>query len=423
MRNYILILILALCGALFHTPDAFAQSQDSVKVFFPQSGIEILPDYMQNDVRLGNVFHKLETDSLYVKGRRLRKISVEGAASPEGTERFNKWLSEERAKAIFNLFVAHRLIPDTTADYRYLGRDWKGLLAHVRKDENVPARQEVIELLNRILTQPSSVAHPVQALKNIRGGLPYSYLYKNVFPSLRFSTLVVEYDDLIRTEIPPAQPDTVAIMAIVPPVPVMENIYFVPPAIEKPCRPFYMGLKTNLLYDALLLPNIGAEFYIGKNFSLFGNWMYGWWDRDRSHYYWRAYGGEVGARWWFGHKAHEKPLTGHHIGLYAGVVTYDFELGKGGVMGGLPHGTLWDRCNVTGGFEYGYSFPVARRLNIDLTVGFGYIGGKYMKYEPADGFYVWQSTNNLHWFGPTKAEVSLVWLIGCDNYNRKKGGD
>ena len=94
MRNYILIFILALCGALAHTSEAFAQSQDSVKVFFPQSGTEILPDYMQNDVRLGNVFHKLETDSLYVRARRLQKLSVVGAASPEGTERFNKWLSE-----------------------------------------------------------------------------------------------------------------------------------------------------------------------------------------------------------------------------------------------------------------------------------------------------------------------------------------
>ncbi|MCD8273384.1 MAG: DUF3575 domain-containing protein, partial [Alistipes sp.] len=27
-----------------------------------------------------------------------------------------------------------------------------------------------------------------------------------------------------------------------------------------------------------------------------------------------------------------------------------------------------------------------------------------------------------HWFGPTKAEISLVWLLGRGNYNEKKGG-
>lgn len=424
MRNYILIFILALCGVIFHSFETRAQSQDSVKVFFPQSRIEIYPDYMQNEIRLDNVFHKLEADSLYVKARRLRNISVVGAASPEGTESFNKWLSEERAKAIFQLFIDHKIIPDTAASFRYLGRDWRGLLEKVNEDTDVPNRQEVLALLDRIVNRPSTVTHPLQALKSINGGAPYRYLYNKVFPSLRFSTLVVEYDDLIRTQITTTGTDSMLLIAKIPSEPIMENIYYAPVTlVEKPCRPFYMGLKTNLLYDALLIPNIGAEFYVGKNFSVFGNWMYGWWDRNRSHYYWRAYGGDIGARWWFGRKAHEKPLTGHHIGLYAGVVTYDFELGKGGIMGGLPHGTLWDRCNFNGGVEYGYSFPVARRLNIDLTIGFGYIGGKYLKYEPADGFYVWQSTNNLHWFGPSKAEVSLVWLIGCDNYNRKKGGD
>ena len=41
--------------------------------------------------------------------------------------------------------------------------------------------------------------------------------------------------------------------------------------------PFYMDVKTNMLYDALLVPNIGVEFYVGKNWSLAGNWMYAWW--------------------------------------------------------------------------------------------------------------------------------------------------
>lgn len=36
--------------------------------------------------------------------------------------------------------------------------------------------------------------------------------------------------------------------------------------------------------------------------------------------------------------------------------------------------------------------------------------------------YIWQSTKQRHWFGPTKAEVSLIWLIGRGNYNEKKGG-
>ena len=58
----------------------------------------------------------------------------------------------------------------------------------------------------------------------------------------------------------------------------------------------------------------------------------------------------------------------------------------------------------------------------DNSLGFGYMTGTYYTYKPIDNCYVWQSTKTRHYFGPTKAEVSLVWLIGCGNYNKKKGG-
>jgi hypothetical protein len=66
--------------------------------------------------------------------------------------------------------------------------------------------------------------------------------------------------------------------------------------------------------------------------------------------------------------------------------------------------------------------PIARRLNIDFTIGVGYVGGKYYDYKPIDGHYVWQATKKRRWFGPTKAEISLVWLIGRGNSNKQKGG-
>ena len=46
-------------------------------------------------------------------------------------------------------------------------------------------------------------------------------------------------------------------------------------------KPFYMALKTNMLYDVLAVPNIGLEFYLGKNWSIAGNWMYGWWKKEQ----------------------------------------------------------------------------------------------------------------------------------------------
>ncbi|MDE5848735.1 MAG: DUF3575 domain-containing protein [Muribaculaceae bacterium] len=412
--------ILSLLTILFGLSTVFAQSEkDSVKVHFRVSDTHIDPEYKGNGTTLDSIFSKLLADSISDPTHRLVGVKVTGAASPEGSVKFNRYLSEKRADAIFNEFRSRGLLADSMATFEYIGRDWQGLQREVEKDPNVPYQAEVLSLLEKI-NGSNPPSHPLADLKNLNGGVPYRYLLSRLFPDLRASRLSVEYERVYPfievPDFPLEYPDiTMNLTGEILPRPFALGSV-------KECRPFYMGLKTNMLYDALLIPNIGAEFYVGKNVSLTADWMYGWWDRDRTHYYWRAYGGNLGARWWFGKEADEKPLTGHHLGIFAGVITYDFELGKGGIMGGIPRGTLWDRCNFISGIEYGYSLPVAKRLNIDFSLALGYMGGKYIKYEPKHGFYIWQSTHRLHWFGPTKAEISLVWLIGCDNYNRSKGG-
>ncbi len=183
---------------------------------------------------------------------------------------------------------------------------------------------------------------------------------------------------------------------------------------ESEKRPYYLSVKTNMLYDAALVPNIGVDIYLGKNFSLVGNWMYSWWKNDNVHWYWRTYGGDFGVHYWFGKSSKVKPLQGHHVGLYGQIITYDFELGGRGYLG--------DRWTYGGGVEYGYSLPIGKRLNLDLDLGFGYLGGEFKEYLPIDGHYVWQATKRRQYIGPTKAEISLVWLLGRGNINAEKGG-
>ena len=194
--------------------------------------------------------------------------------------------------------------------------------------------------------------------------------------------------------------------------------------VGAPCKPFYMGIKTNMLYDVAAIPNIGAEFYLGANFSVVANWEYSWWKSDKKAWYWRSYGGDVALRYWMGKAAKEKPLTGHHLGLYGQMITYDVEVGGRGYIADSGFGKDKEAnpnlgWNWTAGLEYGYSLPIARRLNIDFTLSVGYHWGYFMEYLPIDGHYVWQATKRRQYIGPTKLEVSLVWLIGCDNFNKK----
>ncbi|MDE6792339.1 MAG: DUF3575 domain-containing protein, partial [Muribaculaceae bacterium] len=331
-------------------------------------------------------------------------------------------LSDKRAGDLLNYLSSQNLLPGSVVS-SFIGRNWKGLLKEVEADSNVPSHSQVLATLHTIIEsiekgEPDSEKN-LDLIKNIDGGKPYRYMYERMFPSLRTSTLTINYLPYrisVADSIIPSIPIEALTYNYTSPIPLPENTM-------STCRPFYMDVKTNLLYDALLLPNIGVDFYVGKNLSIGADWMYGWWSKNARHRYWRAYGGDINLRWWFGEKAHEKPLTGHHLGLFAGAVTYDFELGGKGYMGGLPGENLWHRCNFISGIEYGYSLPVSRRLNIDFSLAVGYMGGRVIKYMPKGNGYEWQSTKRLNWFGPTKAEISLVWLIGCDNYNRKKGGE
>ena len=188
------------------------------------------------------------------------------------------------------------------------------------------------------------------------------------------------------------------------------------------CKPFYMAIKTNMLYDAVTIPNAAAEFYLGKGFSVSAGYAHAWWKKDEKNIYWRYYGADAAVRWWFGKQAKIKPLQGHHIGVNYQIMTYDFQFGGKGIMAGMPGGNLADRANHTVALEYGYSLPVAPRLNIDFAVAAGYNWGTFDEYLPVDEHYVWQATKRRRYIGPTKLEISLVWLIGCGNYNKDKGG-
>lgn len=185
---------------------------------------------------------------------------------------------------------------------------------------------------------------------------------------------------------------------------------------QRNVRHFNLLFKTNMLYDAALTPNIGLEIGLGKGWSIGGNVMYGWWT-DRNRFYWRAFAADIGVRKYFGGRGLRRDdgrnnLTGHHIGLYGGIMTYDFEFGGRGYI------CDWrEKWGHYAGIDYGYSLPVAKNLNIDFTIGLGYAGGRYKEYLPdpsgfpAQWHYVWQSTNNMHYFGPTRLEISLVWVL------------
>lgn len=396
----ILLLFLLLYGGIA----AAQETCDSVRVYFRQGQSELDMSFGNNRDALESVLKRLwekRGDTL-----RLDRVVFVGGASPEGSAARNNYLSEQRAKALFDYLSRYVSLPDSVMTAEFLGRNWQGLLRLAENTPEIPYKEEVLELLREICEQEDDTDEPLARLMRLRGGEPYRYMYRNLFPELRVSQVQFRYK--------PVRPTVLCDTVYVRDTVWLRDTVYIEVPVEAEKKPFYMALKTNMLYDAALVPNIGVEFYLGKDWTIGGNWMYAWWNSDRKHNYWRIYGGDLNVRKYFGKKAKEKPLTGHHLGVYGGIVTYDFELGGKGYLG--------DRWSYHIGIEYGYSLPIAKRLNIDFGIGIGYLGGEYKEYKPIDNHYVWQATKQRHWFGPTKAEISLVWLIGRGNTNKGKGG-
>ncbi|WP_290540717.1 DUF3575 domain-containing protein [Alistipes sp.] len=403
------------------------ERQKEVCVGFPVGKSTLDTAYGDNATKLSEVVSFLERvkrDSTL----ELVEVSFSGFASPEGSFALNRKLAERRCNSL-EYYVRERiLLPDSIISRSEGFIAWK-YLAELVENSDMPHREEAVDVL---LNGPEftydrnglMIDSRKKRLQELQYGRTWHYMYEHFFWKVRNAVLVlvtIHHKPVINEKpvtkeekpIAPVSVDTTVVAKILDPV-VAE-----PPAVLKP---FHMALKTNMLYDALAVLNIGAEFHLGRNWSVGINWMYGWWKKESRQRYWRIYGGDVALRKWFGKRAGEKPLTGHHVGVYGQAFTFDFEWGGKGYMGGKPGGTLWERANYAVGVEYGYSLPVARCMNIDFALGVGYWGGKYYEYNPLDGHYVWQASKNRHWFGPTKAEISLVWLLGRGNYNQKKGG-
>lgn len=356
----------------------------------------------------------------------ITSVAFCGAASPEGSYEWNRRLAAGRLSALENLIRSEVEIPDSivSRDDSYI--PWAYLRDQVA-DSRMPYRDTVISIIDRspeLTKDPDNgqfVDSRIPALKRLEKGTVWEDLLNRHFSRMRnASAVIITYShERSRQTAFPAPLHNPALETQVTIDPALMNA----PCSSRPRRPFHMAIYTNMLYDLLAIPNIGVEFYLGKDWSVAGNWMHAWWSNDNRHRYWRLYGGEINVRRWFGAAARRKPLTGHHIGVYAQAVTFDFEFGGKAYMGGEPGGTILDRAHFGAGFEYGYSLPVARRLNIDFSLGVGYLGGKIHEFVPDNGRYLWKATRNLNWFGPTKLEVSLVWLIGRGNVNDLSRGN
>lgn len=384
---------------LFAQQLAVKQSVKSYTLMFRIDSQELDTAYAANGAVAGGMLAELEW-LLSAGNVAVDSVVITSSASPDGNRHYNRRLSVKRGQSVYSyLKDGMPALPEEALVLVPKGEDWTAFRSLIAADSLLPHRQELLDITDAACTDDEKERR-IKRLKQA-----YAYLVEHQLPQLRAVTVTLCATVRQAVLTPPVW-TCPAVRQAAAAYPAPAGLSGGLPAADrrKHFRLPPFAVKTNLLYDAALVPNVGLEFFFKERWSLGVNWMYAWWKTDRRHYYWRVYGGDLEARYWLGRDGYGPRRSGHHLGVYAQTGTFDFELGGRGYM--------VDRWGYGGGLSYGYSLPVGRRLNLDFSIGVGLFHGLCKEYLPADGRYVWQLTKKLNWIGPTKAEVSLVWHLG-----------
>lgn len=423
IQDYIKIIIslLVLC---YNTVPALAQTKkieskewSNYSLLYSRDGSDVQEDYTNNSAQMDQI------KAFLAKHRYIDSIVIYAYSSPEGNRKYNLKLSQKRAESAKDFILAN--LPDNSSfspeniKMYPMGEDWDGLYNELDEKYHRSNRDRVM----KILTADIPADTKKWRLGRLDRGYTFGYIIRNHMGTLRKATLIRFYTpkgDTIPTIDLATEKIKESIAIQQDPIDPFAVTTIQDSNNNKTQKGFKWALKTNLLYDAALTPNIGVEFYLGGNVSINATWQYAWW--NTKSWYWRNYGGEIAARLWFGKRAKQKALTGHHLGVYAQAISYDFMVGNKGYMSGYPGASLFDKPSWAVGLEYGYSVPVGKRLNIDFVIGVGYLSGARNEYSLIDDCYVAKDYKDNGVFLPTKAEISLVWLLGKSNKNLGKGG-
>lgn len=161
-----------------------------------------------------------------------------------------------------------------------------------------------------------------------------------------------------------------------------------------------IAVKTNLLYDVTTTMHVGVEYAFNPKWSLDISGSYNPWQFSNNSKlkHW-AVNPEL--KYWMCEK-----FNGHFLGVHGLIGEYNIGNVKMLGLGKYRYeGSLYG-----GGFTYGYHFMLGKRWGLETSIGLGYLYLDYSKYycekcgDKIDDY-------AKNYFGPTKAAVSLIYLI------------
>ena len=167
--------------------------KDELEIVFKVSKIEIDSSVFNNEITFGKILKAVDNIMQNPKYK-FDKIQVAGYASPEGPPVFNRWLGENRAKALINYIIEHRPQYNLTMDNFEIvngEENWAGL-RRVLAESDMKEKDQVIAIID-----DENLTGEQKKLKiaQMDHGWVWRRMIDEIYPHLRCARYLAVYYD------------------------------------------------------------------------------------------------------------------------------------------------------------------------------------------------------------------------------------
>ncbi|MBD5250637.1 MAG: DUF3575 domain-containing protein [Bacteroides sp.] len=170
-----------------------------------------------------------------------------------------------------------------------------------------------------------------------------------------------------------------------------------------------VGIKTNLLSDVALSPNLGIEVKTAPKWTVDLSGSINAWTIDGRK--WKHWLVQPEVRYWFC-----EAFSGHFVGAHLlggqynlGNLDLDFKFLGTDFSRLRDH--RYEGWAVGAGIAYGYAWVLGRHWNLEAEIGVGYVYTEADKYTCAECGKAIARKIPHHYVGPTKAAINIVYLF------------
>ncbi len=377
----IALIVFVLCAGIVN-----AQEIESQKIFFKQDKSKYEPFYRNNVDMMKQLQRTLivnEVDS----------ITVTGSASIEGINYHNVVLGKRRAESVKEEIAK---FDNVIVNTRSIGEDWDEFIRLIELSD-LADKEEILSIAKSKYFSNDEKERKIMGFKE-----SWKRIEEDILPNQRVGVSLVIY---YKQEVP------------------RDTVYIETPwsyrldTVSKP----KIALKTNLLYNLATAINISLEVPMGKKWSLIGTVMAPWWNSAATNYTlearktFEALIGDLEIRHYISPRK-DQILTGFYVGAHGGGGIYDIAYNYKGYMGDVYF------AGLTAGFSHRI---FGKNTRIEYGIGLGYANTQYNHYKDVRSVVsgsagetwvpVYQYTKRKDYYGLTKAQVTLTWVI-----NQKK---